>query len=116
MLSLRLLDKPTKADGLTPLLAAWVIGNLNIIKLILKSIKRREKLIDDFNSDSTDYLLTFEESLELTTLEGLTPFLLAAKYGHLDVLKYLHGVGANIFAVWNKVQNALHYAVLSKYS
>ena len=102
-------------DGLTPLLAAWAIGNLDIIKLILKSIKRRESLIDEFSSDTIDYLLTFEESLELPNLEGLTPFMLAAKYGHLEVLKYLHGVGANIYAECNKQQNALHYAVLSKY-
>jgi ankyrin repeat protein len=77
-------------------------------------LKRREELIHDVNLETVEYIQSFEESLELTTIEGLTPFLIAAKYGHIEICKLLVENGCNITAVCEKEQNALHYAMISK--
>ena len=82
--------------------------------MIINSIKRREVLIPQYNDIGYGYLLSYDEILELQTVDGMTPFLLSVKYGHLELAKYLHEtIGCDFEAVCSLNQNALHYSVIN---
>jgi ankyrin repeat protein len=106
------LDYPTKKNGYTALLAACAIGNLKIVQIILKTIKRREVLQSKLTFSSIEYFQSYDESLELWCKYGFTPFLLAAKYGHVNICRHLNEIGWNSLALCDIGQNALHYAII----
>lgn len=99
-------------------MAACALGNVEILELLLNTIKRRESLSENMDPSSTSYFQSYSDSLELPDQLGLTPFLIAAKYGHKNICKYLQEVSPDpkkcIQAVCEYEQNALHYAMISK--
>jgi ankyrin repeat protein len=113
---MKVLDYPTKKNGYTALLAACAIGNLKIVQIILKTLKRREVLQSKLTPTSMEYFQSYEESLELRCKYGFTPFLIAAKYGHVNICKHLDEIWCNWIALCDIGQNALHYAIIGNHN
>ena len=56
----------------------------------------------------------FSDCLERSSLENLTPLLLAAQQNHADIFEALVAKGACLYGQCTKLQNVLHYAVKNK--
>ena len=55
--------------------------------------------------------LPFKSLLEFNNAENQTPLLVTAKYKNINCVKLLYNEGANLHALDNKMQNALHYSI-----
>lgn len=67
------------------------------------------------NLPLVDYLIKQGVDIELTDPSGNTPFLLAVKYGHEDVVFFLLQVGANSRAQNRKKETAISMAIYCNY-
>ena len=120
-----LLDQPgltledRSNDGMTPLLVAAECGHLDVVQHLLqrgaslaaKDQWGRNALLNAVvggNALMVDWLLEQPGvTLEYASNDGLTPLLVAAKWGHLDVVQHLLHRGALLTAKGQGGRNAL---------
>lgn len=62
------------------------------------------------SAETVQALLKYQPDLEIRDALGWTPLIIAASSGSLDVVKELIGAGADVTAVNDRDQTALHYA------
>lgn len=62
------------------------------------------------SAETVQALLKYKPDLEIRDALGWTPLIIAASSGSLDVVKELIGAGADVTAVNDRDQTALHYA------
>lgn len=104
------LDKSSLKEGNLPLHQAVIIGNVEILEFLIKQYKERDRISKNFKNLYPKY----ENVLEFTNLDSMTPVILAAKYNNLLCAIMLVEEGANIHVVDNKMQNVLFYAIMNE--
>jgi len=110
--SWKALDVATISEGFRPFHLAVISGNKEILQYIAKitEYRRHQASIED----KKNQYMTFKEVLENKATGGMTPLLLAVYYNKRETFEYLLKQGANAYASNNKLQNALHMAVINK--
>lgn len=101
-------------------------GQFKIVKYLIKNGTNQLELDNDGltalhyaahggSSDIVKYLIKQKQiAIDVENNKYLTPLLVAAKQGHLDVIKILYSKGANISQRYDDGRNALHFAVQNK--
>lgn len=87
----RLADSAVDADGMTPLLAAAVIGNTSLMVQMLNRVPQPQV---NRVANQGYALVRLKNSLHWQPLSGFTPLMAAAKWGHRDIAKQLLAAGA----------------------
>lgn len=87
----QLLDEAEDADGMTPLLAATVIGNTGVVTQILNRVSQPNV---DRCSHQGFAIVQVGKKSEWLPLSGLTPLMAAAKFNQIDIAKQLLSAGA----------------------
>eukprot|EP00347_Sterkiella_histriomuscorum_P015552 403356602 len=114
--SLIALDKCSLNEGYTPLILSLKSEKDQYSNYILQIALVREKLrqneeidiqIREKFSKLEDFICYFDKKQK-------TALLTAAKHGHLQSFKILFNMGANFYATCSKLNNALHYAIMSE--
>lgn len=75
-----------------------------MLHFLIQIVKQRDLM------NSKDYLKLLDV-IEFTNNDNQTPLFVAAKYNNLNCVTFLYENGANIYAVDNKMENILHYAI-----
>lgn len=88
----QLIDTAEDADGMTPLLAATIMGNASIVTQMLNRVPPPKV-------DRTAYqgfaMLLIKNIQEWQPLTGFTPLMAAAKWNQINIAKQLLGAGAS---------------------
>jgi len=99
----------TDSVGMYPMHWAATIGSIALVNRILKHLNRSDNAsnITDLSmipsADDNDFINCRDKT-------GCTPLLIAAQYGHADLVAFLIKRGANPFAVDDSKDTALHWA------
>ncbi|CAG8538725.1 962_t:CDS:2 [Paraglomus occultum] len=111
-------------NGWTTLMYATRYGHTATVEYLLQNGHEDYEISRDFENNTTliiaaqyDYLeivklfvSVFPDSVDMANKKGQTALILACKEGHIEIIKFLLGNGANINQTDHDGNTALHYA------
>lgn len=112
---------------LTPIEAACINGNIKIFNLLLSNVNNPNDIINnEYNNIHPLYLsikfghleilklLLTKDNIDMMTVDGNTPLLIACQSGQPDIALYLIENGADIYLKNDKIETALMIACFNK--
>ncbi|CDW77266.1 ankyrin repeat [Stylonychia lemnae] len=114
--SLKGLDRCTLNEGFTPLILALKSEKQEVSHYIMQIAYVRERLRQD-ESTNTDIRREFsklEDFIQYSDKKQKTALLTSAQHGHLECFQALFKMGANFYGQCAKLNNALHYGIMSE--
>lgn len=112
---------------LTPIEVACINGNIKIFNLLLSNVNNPNDIINnEYNNIHPLYLsikfghleilklLLTKDNIDMMTVDGNTPLLIACQSGQPDIALYLIENGADIYLKNDKIETALMIACFNK--